>query len=198
MNTWRKAGIVAGMLILMGGGLYSMGLADPEGGHDSPGKSPHGSMPSMGGAHGGGEYGGMKGHHGGLSPLSMKEALGLSEEQMNQLRPVEMDYRKAMIQNGADLRVAMIDLGTLLDAKDTDKPAISGKVDEIGALQKKMMMYRVDVLLKVKGILNQGQYEQFRTTLRQRMEGMSHHMGGMMKEGKEHHSRDSDRHSGQK
>ena len=43
----------------------------------------------------------------------MKESLGLSDEQVNRLRPLEMEYRKTMIQNGGDLGVAMVDLGTL-------------------------------------------------------------------------------------
>lgn len=192
MNTWRQAGIVVSMVVLVGGGFHSMCLADSEEGSRSSGRMPHGTMPHMGGGYGGGEYGNMERHHGGLSPLSMKDSLGLSDEQVNQLRPIEVDYRKAMIHHAADLRIAMIEFGTLLDAKEPDKGAINGKVDEIVALQKKMMMYRVDVLLKVKGILNAGQYDQFRSTLRNRMEGMGHHMGEeMMREGMGPHGQGS-------
>lgn len=170
------AGFVA--LVTMGTG-FSVG-ADPGSGHDPHGKLPHGGM-----GYGEGNHEAME-HHGGLSPLGMKEELGLSEEQVTRLRPIELDYRKTMIQNGADLRVAMIDMGTLLDAKQTDMAAITSKVDEISLLQKKMMMYRVDVLLKVKEVLTHAQYEQFRSRLRAQMEGMAHH-GGEMKEGKKHH-----------
>jgi Spy/CpxP family protein refolding chaperone len=119
------------------------------------------------------------GHHGGLSPLAMKESLGLSDEQVNRLRPLEMEYRKTMIQNGADLGVAMVDLGTLMDAKQTEMEAITRKVDEIGQLQKNMMMYRVEVFLKVKEVLSPAQYEQFRSRLRAQMEGLAHHRGEM-------------------
>lgn len=188
MKGWKRTGVVVGLAAMIVSGGQMMAWADSKGGHGHSGMKPHGGKTYTDNAHSGSDYGDMAGHHGGLSPLDMKEALGLSEEQVTQLRPVELDYRKAMIQNGADLRVAMIDLGNLLDAKDLDKAVINAKVDEIGALQKNMMMYRVDVLLKVKSILNADQYDQFRTTLRQRMEGMSHHMGSLMKKGAAHDS----------
>ena len=177
MNVWKTTLAIGGVLCLLGTGA-SWTLADPGEGHH-----PQEAMPHMGMGHGA-EHEGMEGHHGGMSPLSMKEELGLSDEQQAQMRPLEIEYRKAMIQNGADLRVAMVDLGSLLDAKVPDKAAIDGKVDDIGVVQQKMLRYRVDVLMKVKGILTPEQYGQFRTTLRNRMEGMSHHPGGM-KEGME-------------
>lgn len=59
----------------------------------------------------------------------MKELLGLFDEQVNQLRPLELEYRKTMIQNGEDLRVARVDWGMFTDAKKTDMAAIAGKVD---------------------------------------------------------------------
>lgn len=91
-----------------------------------------------------------------------------------------------MIQNGAALRIAMVDLGMFTDAKKTDIAAIAGKVDEISLLQKKMMMYRVEVLLQVKDVLSPEQYEQFRSQLRAKMEGKAHH-GGEKQEGEERH-----------
>jgi len=165
--------LVAGFVALVTGGTgFSVG-ADPGSAHDPHGKRPHAGM-----GYGEGEHEGL-GRHGGLSTLAMKEQLGLSDEQVNQLRPLETEYRKTMIQNGADLRVAMIDLGALTDAKQTDMSAITSKVDEVSLLQKKMMMYRVDVLLKVKEVLTPAQYEQFRSRLRAQMEGMAHpHHGG--------------------
>ena len=180
MHGLKKVIMVAGFVAFVTGGTGISVWADSESGHDPHGKQPHAGM---GYEHG--DRDGM-GHHGGLSPLAMKEQLGLSDEQVNRLRPLEMNYRKTMIQNGANLRVAMIDMGTLLDAKQTDMTAIAGKVDEIGLLQKNMMMYRVEVLLKVKEVLSPAQYEQFRSRLRAQMEGMAHH-GGEMQEGMKHH-----------
>jgi Spy/CpxP family protein refolding chaperone len=176
----KQAIMVVGFVALVTGGAGGLGGADP-----GSGRNPHGTSSHTGMAYGEGHDEEM-GHHGGLSPLAMKEQLGLSDDQVSRLRPIEMDYRKTMIQNGADLRVAMVDLGTLMDAQQTDMKAISGKVDEIGLLQKNMMMYRVEVFLKVKDVLSPTQYEQFRSRLRAQMEGMSHHGGEVQEEMKSH------------
>ena len=126
-------------------------------------------------------------HHSSVSPLGMKESLGLNNEQVKALGPVESGYRKMMIKNGADLRVSMIDLGTLLDQEETDRSAVSQKVDEIGGLQKQLMMFRVDTLLKLKGILTPEQYKKFRAQLKHQMSrgsaGGVHGKGSMMGHG---------------
>lgn len=188
MQGFKSVMMVVGLLALVAG-TGTLAGADP--GHDH---NPHEKQPHAGMGYGHGDHEGM-GRHGGLSTLAMKEQLGLSDEQVNQLRPLELEYRKTMIQNGADLRVAMVDLGMFTDAKKTDMAAIAAKVDEISLLQKKMMMYRVEVLLKVKEVLSPEQYEQFRSRLRAQMEGMAHH-GGEKQEGEEHHGKDPDKSHG--
>jgi hypothetical protein len=105
MHGLKSVMIVAGFVALVTGGTGFLAWADSRGGHD-----PHGTPSHPGLGHGDGQDKEM-GHHGGLSPLAMKESLGLSDEQVNRLRPLEIEYRKTMIQNGADLGVAMVDLG---------------------------------------------------------------------------------------
>ncbi|WP_447971048.1 Spy/CpxP family protein refolding chaperone [Nitrospira sp. M1] len=160
---------------------WGFALADEGHSHSEQGMSHHsGDMKQYSGS----EHGGMQ-HHMSASPLSMKEELGLKDEQVKKLEPVESDYRKTMIKNGADLRVAMIDLGSLLDQTETDRSAVATKVEEIGGLQTQLMMYRVDTLLKLKEILTPEQYQQFRDRLKQQMDrGMSGRMHGMSGQGK--------------
>ena len=80
----------------------------------------------------------------------------------------------------------MIDLSNLLDQTNPNKAAISQKVDEIGAIQKTMMQYRVDTMLELKKVLTPEQYEKFRGEIKEHME---HRMGGGSHEMKEmmHH-----------
>ncbi|MEC4675281.1 MAG: periplasmic heavy metal sensor [Nitrospirota bacterium] len=129
---------------------------------------------------------GMRRHHKSVSPLAMKEELGLTEKQVKTLQPLESDYRKASIKNRADFKIAMIDLSTLLDEKSTNKSAITKQVDEIGTIQKSMMMYRVNTMLKLKEVLTSAQYEKFRAVIKDHME---HRMGGMKHDmrGKRHY-----------
>ncbi|MBA3966299.1 MAG: periplasmic heavy metal sensor, partial [Nitrospirales bacterium] len=171
MQGFKHVMMVVGLLVLVTGGTGSRAGADP-----ASDDHPHGKQPHTGMGYGNGDHEGME-HHSGLSPLDMKEELGLSEGQVTRLRPLELDYRKTMIQNGADLRVAMVDMGTLMDAKQADMAAITSKIDEISLLQKNMMMYRVGSYLKVKEVLSPVQYEQFRSRLREHMEGMAFHGG---------------------
>ncbi|GJL52216.1 MAG: hypothetical protein NPIRA01_34430 [Nitrospirales bacterium] len=155
---------------------WGLALADEGHGHAGQGKSHHsGDMEKYSGS----AYGGMQ-HHMSASPLSMKKELKLSNAQVSKLEPVESDYRKTMIKNSADLRVAMIDLGSLLDQEKTDRSAIVSQVDAIGGLQTQLMMYRVDTLLKLKDVLSPDQYQQFRNRLKQQMDrGMNGGMHGM-------------------
>jgi hypothetical protein len=62
--------------------------------------------------------------------------LGFSDEQVNRLRPLEMEYRKTMIQNAADLGVAMVDLGTLMDAKQREMEAITRRLMKLVSCKK--------------------------------------------------------------
>ncbi|GJL69123.1 MAG: hypothetical protein NPIRA06_17580 [Nitrospirales bacterium] len=63
--------------------------------------------------------------------------MGLSDEQVNQLRPLELEYRKTMIQNGADLRVAMVDLGMFTDAKKQTWPRLPARSMKLACCKKR-------------------------------------------------------------
>lgn len=174
-NKMRTCAMLGLVFMLMGG----LALAD-EGHGAKKGMSPHSGM--MEGHNVPGHHEMMK-HHQSMSPLAMKKELGLTDEQVKALEPLESDYRKTSIKNHADMRIAMIDLNALLEQKAPNKNAISNKIDEIAAIQKNMMLYRVDTMLKLKDILNPTQYDQFREEIKERME---HGMGKRGHESKEY------------
>jgi Spy/CpxP family protein refolding chaperone len=172
-SIWRVLGF--SVLLLGSASFIGLALADEKSGSGS-GMSHHSGMMGGGGSKG---HGKMPGHMS-LSPLAMKDELGLKEDQIKAIEPLETDYRKHGIRSRADVRVAMIDLGSLLDQKNPDRSAISAKVDEISGIRKQMMMYRVDTLLKLKEILTPEQYAQFRSKIKAQMErGMGRRMHGM-------------------
>ena len=180
----RKQGVnsyVMKLVVVFAATCLSGGMAMADEGHHHSGKEESHHSGDMK-KHSRSAHGGMS-HHSSVSPLGMKKALGLTDEQVKALEPVDSEYRKMMIKNGADLRVAMIDLGTLLDQQEADRAAVSQKVDEIGGLQKHLMMFRVDTLFKLKDILTPDQYQQFRAQLKNQMSrgsaSGSHGMGGM-------------------
>ncbi|TAJ27547.1 MAG: periplasmic heavy metal sensor [Nitrospirae bacterium] len=119
-----------------------------------------------------------------MSLLELKEELHLKPEQVEALKPIETDYREVTIKKQADIRVAEVELGALLDQKKPDREALKNKVKEIGALQTDLMQYRIDALLELREALNDEQHEKFKTLLRERMEhfrgsGPMHGMGMM-------------------
>lgn len=123
-----------------------------------------------------------------LSFPEIKEELKLTKEQIEALKPIEIEYRKVTIKKTADIRVAEIELAALLDQKKPDQAGLKKKVSEMGALQTELMMYRIEALLKLREVLNEEQHERFKALLRQRMEhfgerGPMHGQGGMMGEG---------------
>lgn len=176
-------GLAIGFAIALGAGS---GLAD-EGGKEEKGRMEHERMGSMMERMMGPMAGGREGHRRiSLSPSELKEALKLSPEQVEALKPIETDYRKATITKQAAVRVAEVELAALLDHKKPDRTALQQKIKEIGALQADLMLYRVESLLKLREVLSEEQHEKFKALLRQRMEGFGrggamHGMGGMMR-----------------
>ncbi len=185
MSTQIVGGYVMRLTLALAVTCLSWGVAMADEGHHHSSKEESHHSGDMK-KHSGSAHGGMQ-HHTSVSPLGMKKALGLTDEQVKALEPVDSGYRKMMIKNGADLRVAMIDLGTLLDQQETDRAAVSQTVDEIGGLQKQLMMFRVDTLFKLKDILTPNQYQQFRAQLKNQMSrgsgSGSHGMGSMSDHG---------------
>lgn len=112
---------------------------------------------------------------------SMEEELRLTEEQKEDFHRLRLDYDKMVVKKTADVRVAEVDLATLLGKDEPDHQAIEEQVKTIGAIKEDMMMARIDSLLKLRGMLTKDQYGKFREVLHQRMnqaEGYSPH-GGM-------------------
>lgn len=119
-----------------------------------------------------------------ISPLERREELKLSPEQMEALKPIELDYRKATIKKQAEIRLAEVELSSLLDRKKPDVDALKKKAKEISDLQADLMVYRTEALLKLRDILSEEQHEKFKSLLRQGMETFRracpmHGMGGM-------------------
>lgn len=120
-----------------------------------------------------------------MSPLDFKDALTLTPEQIEQLKPIETDYRKTLIRKEAEVRVAEVELAGMLDDKKLDVGAIKKKIREIGDIKTDMMIYRVDVLLRLREVLGEEQYLKYRNLLKERMEQLGdtarmREMGSMM------------------
>ncbi|WP_454062357.1 Spy/CpxP family protein refolding chaperone [Candidatus Nitrospira salsa] len=110
-------------------------------------------------------------HHGKFSP-ALEEELGLDDDQKETLHQMETDYRKMVISHNADIRALEVDLARILENEEPDRSALEDKSQAIGQIKSDLTMARIDSLLQLKEVLTKDQYEQFRSILRERMEGM--------------------------
>jgi len=101
---------------------------------------------------------------------SLEEELMLTDEQKSAFRRIETDYRKMVIQQTADIRAHEVDLARLLNEEPPDRQILEKQAQAIGDIKADLMMARMDSLLKLKILLTEGQYEQFRDILRDHME----------------------------
>jgi len=130
-------------------------------------------MPGYGGGYGGGPF----------DIDMLKEHLKLNDDQVAKLRKIRADYQKEMIKRNANLRVAMLELWEIIDAKNLDMGKAEKKVKELEAMQSDLMLYRIRALQETRKFLTDEQYEQFREIgfrMMRRMMGRHSMMGGMM------------------
>ena len=106
---------------------------------------------------------------------SMEEELMLTDEQKEAFHGLRLDYDKMVIKKTADVRMAEVDLATLLGKDEPDRQAIKAQVETIGEIKEDLMMARIDSLLKLRGVLTEEQYGKFREMLHQRMNQVESH-----------------------
>lgn len=108
----------------------------------------------------GGEGPGRPGRRPGLE--SMREELGLSDQQVDELRSLFSQHHKGAIRQRADLQVARVELQELIHATNLDEKAIAAKVKAVADLQAAALRARVDGQLAVQKVLTPEQREKLR------------------------------------
>lgn len=105
---------------------------------------------------------GREGRIGARNLAEIRDELGLSDSQVNQLRKLWTDQRKEHIRRRADLEIARLELRSLLDAPTEDERAVGAKVKELGELQASALKARVDARLAMRRILTPEQQRKLR------------------------------------
>lgn len=77
--------------------------------------------------------------------LENAEAIGLSDDQVNQIKAIKLDAKKEMILGGAQMQVAMLEMESKLKSDTVDVEAFGQMIDknlaEMGAGAKKMVQF---------------------------------------------------------
>jgi len=91
----------------------------------------------------------------------MTDELGLTEEQMDSMRDVRYNFRKAQIGLRAELKTARLELRYLMMEESPNQGQIGKLVDKIADTQKELLKQRIDKKLAMKEILTAEQLKKF-------------------------------------
>lgn len=95
--------------------------------------------------------------------------LGVTEDQLSQLREMAYQGEIQQIKSRADLEIAQIELRRLIDSAKPTEEAIGQAVDKISALEAQLQKARIGEMLKTRRILGEGTMEKLRGAMEDRM-----------------------------
>jgi len=109
--------------------------------------------------------------------LHHRTELGLSADQVSRLETLRGDFAREAIRRGADIRIAELDLATLLEQDPVDLAKVEAKVREVAQLRADLRIARLRTVEQGKAVLTPEQ----RTRLQAMMSGgmMQHGSGSM-------------------
>jgi Spy/CpxP family protein refolding chaperone len=84
---------------------------------------------------------------------NMKESLGLTDAQQADIRKVREAAQRDRLRKSTDLKIAAMDLKSLLRAEKVDEKAVAAKLAEVQAARGALMKMRIDNTLAMKRIL---------------------------------------------
>jgi Spy/CpxP family protein refolding chaperone len=90
----------------------------------------------------------------------LKERIGLTDEQVEQVRKLRHEHQKAEVQRQADLQVARMELNELFRAPMVDEKAVAAKLKAVGDLEFAALKARVDQRLALRKLVSPEQAEQ--------------------------------------
>jgi Spy/CpxP family protein refolding chaperone len=123
-----------------------------------------------------------------LQNPSVREKLGITNEQFAKLQTVFLNSSKNAIRGKADLKIKHLELTHLMNADKVDRAQVEQKVDEISALRASLMKNQIEARLAVKETLSPDQLNkvrEWRESQRGRLaqERMQRRMGMMRRPG---------------
>ena len=174
-GSWVLVTIAMAVVLALPASAQMMG---PMGQGGPMGPQGGGHMGSQGGGQGGGMMGGgMRGHgmregRGGRAlshegplisiMLEHTQDLGLNAEQERKLRDLRTEFAKESVRRTAEIRVAEIELDSLLEQDKWDLAKIEPKVKQIATLQGDLRLARIKTLEAGRAVLTAEQLEKLK------------------------------------
>ena len=97
--------------------------------------------------------------------LHHRAELGLSADQVSRLETLRGDFTRESIRRGADIRIAEVDLATLLEQDPVDLAKVEAKVHEVAQLRADLRIARLRTVEQGKAALTPEQRTRLQTML---------------------------------
>jgi Spy/CpxP family protein refolding chaperone len=97
---------------------------------------------------------------------TLQSEIGLTDQQVSEIRRIHTEARKAAIRRNADLRIARMELEELMGAATVDEAKIAARVKTIGELQSAAFKERTESRLAVRRLVTPEQYQKMQQVKR--------------------------------
>ena len=103
--------------------------------------------------------------------MGITEKLDLTDEQIDNIRDIQYNFRKVEIGLRADLKTSRLELRHLMLQEKSNQKEIDNLVDKIGETQKNLLNNTIKRKLAMKEVLTPEQFEKFIQMKAERREG---------------------------
>src|ERR1017187_8250891 len=94
--------------------------------------------------------------------LEHADKLGLSEEQINKIKPIHREMQKKQARYTADLKIAQIDMKEIMDVKDFDLDKASAQAKKIADIKTAQHLEMLKSMKEVHSILTDEQFKKMK------------------------------------
>ncbi len=106
--------------------------------------------------------------------LAHAAKLGLSEDQLNKIKPIHRQMEKLEARFKADLKIAQIDLKEIMEVKNFDLEKATAQVKKIGDIKTMHHIEMMKYMHDIRAILNDEQFKKMHHMMHGKMEGHEH------------------------
>ena len=103
--------------------------------------------------------------------LEYADKLGLSEEQINKIKPIHREMQKKQARYMADLKIAQIEMKEIMEVKDFNLEKATAQVKKIADIKTAHHLEMLKAMKEVHSILTDEQFKKMKKMMHMKMEG---------------------------
>lgn len=103
--------------------------------------------------------------------LAHAAKIGLTEDQINKIKPIHREMEKRQVRFKADLKIAQIELKEIMEVKDFDLDKASAQVKKIEEIKTAHHLEMLKSMKEVRSILTDEQFKKMKHMMHGKMEG---------------------------